>query len=170
MTKHVLFSLIFLLGGVCFGQDSDISNNEAPATKADVPFSIVDEVPVYPGCEGSDNKILKKCMSDKINQFVSDNFNMKMVESLQLKPGKYRTALQFKIDKEGNVVDVRARNVNGSEEIEREAIRVASLFPKMKPGIQRGKPVGVLYALPIIFTVEPPAKIQRRKQKKVKNG
>ncbi len=171
MTRQILFPLIFLMGSVCFGQDSNTSNIEDPETEADVPFAVVDEVPLYPGCEGSDNKIRKKCTSDKISQFVSDNFNMKLVESLRLKPGKYRTAVHFKIDKEGNVVDVSARNVNGSEEIEREAIRVVSLFPKMKPGIQRGKTVGVLYGLPIIFEVEPPAKIQRRKQqKKVKNG
>lgn len=166
MIKHILYSLIFILGGVCFGQDSDTSNGEAPEAEADVPFSVVDEVPIFPGCEGSANKILKKCMSDKIGQFVSDNFNMRMVESLQLKPGKYRTAVQFKIDKQGNVVDVKARNENGSEEIEQEAVRVASMIPTMKPGIQRGKAVGVLYALPIIFIIEPPAKVSRAKKKK----
>jgi protein TonB len=135
--------------------------------EADVPFAVIDNVPIYPGCDGAENEILKKCMVDKIGQLVSENFNMKLVESLQLKPGKYRTAVQFKIDKEGTVVDVRARNTNGSEAVEKEAMRVVSLIPNMKPGIQRGKAVAVLYALPIIFEIEPPKRVQRRKQQSV---
>jgi protein TonB len=166
MIRHILCSLFIFFGSICYSQDTNSSNNDITIEEADVPFAVIDEVPVYPGCEGTNNEVLKKCMSDKIGLFVSENFNMKLLESLPLKPGKYRTAVQFKIDKEGSVVDVRARNTNGSIEVEEEAIRVVSLIPKMKPGIQRGKTVGVLYALPIIFEVEPPAKINRRKQQK----
>jgi len=35
-----------------------------------------------------------------------------------------------------------------------EAIRVAGLLPKMKPGMQRGNPVKVTFNQPIIFKVE----------------
>lgn len=170
MTCRIFFVLLFSISGICTAQDDEITKVNNALEEADVPFSVIDNVPVYPGCDGSDNEILKKCMVDKISQLVSENFNMKLVESLQLKPGKYRTAVQFKIDKEGSVVDVRARNTNESEAVEQEAVRVVSLIPRMKPGIQRGKAVGVLYALPIIFEVKQPAKIQRRKQqKKVEN-
>ncbi|MGA9324525.1 MAG: energy transducer TonB, partial [Salegentibacter sp.] len=35
-----------------------------------------------------------------------------------------------------------------------EAARVINSLPKMQPGKQRGKPVGVMYSLPIIFQVQ----------------
>jgi protein TonB len=38
--------------------------------------------------------------------------------------------------------------------LEKEAIKVVSSLPKMIPGKQRGKAVGVLYSLPILFQVE----------------
>jgi protein TonB len=136
--------------------------------EADVPFATIENVPVYPGCLGTDNLALKKCMSENISRVVSENFDMKLVKSLDLKPKRYRIAVQFKIDKQGNVVNVRSRA--DREELEAEAIRVVSLLPQMKPGKQRGKEVGVLYALPIIFEVEPSAKEERRmKRKKTRN-
>jgi protein TonB len=50
------------------------------------------------------------------------------------------------------VVDVRARAPH--PRLEQEAIDVVKALPKMTPGMQRGQPVGVLYALPILFQVE----------------
>ncbi|WP_457610622.1 energy transducer TonB, partial [Lutibacter sp.] len=38
--------------------------------------------------------------------------------------------------------------------LQAEAIRVIKLLPKMIPGKQRGRPVGVKYSLPIAFKVE----------------
>ena len=38
--------------------------------------------------------------------------------------------------------------------LQQEAIRVVKLLPKMIPGKQRGRPVGVKYSLPIAFKVE----------------
>ncbi|HBO29337.1 MAG TPA: energy transducer TonB, partial [Leeuwenhoekiella sp.] len=38
--------------------------------------------------------------------------------------------------------------------LEQEAARVIKLLPQMTPGMQRGKAVGVLYSLPIVFQVQ----------------
>lgn len=135
---------------------------------ADVPFATIENVPVYPGCTGDNNLYLKRCMSGKIQEFVEQNFNMEMIKSLNLPPRRYRIAVQFKVDREGNVVDIRSRA--DREELENEAIRVVSGLPKMKPGRQRGKEVGVLYALPIIFEIAPPTRDDRKaKRAKRKN-
>ena len=56
------------------------------------------------------------------------------------------------IDKEGNVVDVNARAPH--PKLKEEAERLAKMLPKMVPGRQRGKPVGMKYTLPISFTLE----------------
>ena len=58
----------------------------------------------------------------------------------------------FKIDKNGNVVNIEARSPH--KRLRDEAIRVISLLPKMEPGKQQGKAVKVRYAVPIAFKVE----------------
>ncbi|MBL4723919.1 MAG: energy transducer TonB, partial [Lutibacter sp.] len=52
----------------------------------------------------------------------------------------------------GNIVNIEARAPH--KKLKEEAIRVVKLLPKMMPGRQRGKPVGVKYGLPIVFKVD----------------
>ncbi|MCF6223625.1 MAG: energy transducer TonB [Flavobacteriaceae bacterium] len=117
----------------------------------DVPFAIIENVPVYPGCKGT-NEQKKKCMVAKITKLVGRKYNTGLAGDLGLSPGKKRVYVQFKIDKTGKVVDVRARGPH--KRLEKEAIRVVNMIPKMTPGKQRGRPVGVKYTLPITLIVE----------------
>lgn len=119
---------------------------------ADVPFAVIENVPIYPGCEnekGNDAK--KKCMSSKISEFINKKFDTNLASDLGLE-GRQRIAVQFKIDKSGKVIDVRARAPH--PRLEKEAISVVQSLPSMTPGKQRGKPVGVLYSLPIVFDIQ----------------
>ncbi|GAB5401721.1 MAG: hypothetical protein Aureis2KO_33060 [Aureisphaera sp.] len=119
---------------------------------ADVPFAVIENVPVYPGCENAgNNEAKKKCMSDKVQKFVQKKFDTELANDLGLE-GRQRISVQFKIDRNGNIVNVRARAPH--PRLEQEAIKVVKALPKMTPGRQRGKAVGVLYALPILFQVE----------------
>lgn len=119
---------------------------------ADVPFAVIENVPIYPGCEnekGNDAK--KRCMSTKISEFINKKFDTNLASDLGLE-GRQRIAVQFKIDKNGKVIDVRARAPH--PRLEKEAVSVVQSLPNMTPGKQRGKPVGVLYSLPIIFDIQ----------------
>ncbi|MGO3181378.1 MAG: energy transducer TonB [Aequorivita sp.] len=119
---------------------------------ADVPFAVIENVPIYPGCENEKgNAAKKKCMSTKISQFINKKFDTNLASDLGLE-GRQRIAVQFKIDKNGKVVDVRARAPH--PRLEKEALSVVSRLPDMTPGKQRGKPVGVLYSLPIVFDIQ----------------
>lgn len=119
---------------------------------ADVPFAVIENVPIYPGCENAgNNNAKKKCMSDKIAKFVNKKFDTELANDLGLE-GRQRISVQFKIDNKGNIVNVRARAPH--PRLEQEAIKVVKALPKMTPGKQRGKAVGVLYALPILFQIE----------------
>ena len=119
---------------------------------ADVPFAVIENVPIYPGCENAGNNDAKKqCMSEKISKFVNKKFDTELAGELGLS-GRQRIAVQFKIDRNGNVVNVRARAPH--PRLEQEAIKVVQALPKMTPGKQRGKAVGVLYSLPILFAVQ----------------
>ena len=119
---------------------------------APVPFAVIEDVPIYPGCEiYEENDKRKSCLAEKVMVFVQQGFNTDLASELGL-DGRQRISVQFKIDRNGDVVDVRARAPH--PRLEQEAIALVSSLPKMVPGKQRGKPVGVLYALPILFQVE----------------
>lgn len=115
-----------------------------------VPFSVIDEAPVYPGCDG-DNEERKGCMSSAISNLIAENFNTAMAKNLNL-TGRQRIMVQFKIDDAGNVVDIKARAPH--PDLETETIRTIKQIPKMEPGKQKGKPAAVIYSLPIIFEID----------------
>ncbi|MDC0570799.1 energy transducer TonB [Flavobacteriaceae bacterium] len=117
----------------------------------EVPFSVIENVPEYPGCERGSNADKRKCMSEKIAKFVQRKFNTDLAGDLGLS-GRQRISVIFKIDKNGNVTGVRSRAPH--PRLEKEAARVINMLPKMKPGRQRGKPVIVPYSLPITFQVQ----------------
>ena len=117
----------------------------------EVPFSVIENVPIFPGCEKGNNAAKKKCMSEKISKFIQRKFNTDLAQDLGLE-GVQRVIVVFKIDKKGDITGVRARAPH--PKLEAEAARVVNLLPKMKPGRQRGKPVTVPYSLPIKFQIE----------------
>jgi protein TonB len=118
----------------------------------DVPFLVIEDVPVFPGCKGN-NEELRACFSEQVSKFVSKKFDSELASDLGLSPGSIQKIfVVFKIDKNGDIVDIKARAPH--KKLQAEAIRVVKLLPKMIPGKQRGRPVGVKYGLPIVFRVE----------------
>lgn len=127
---------------------------EAPVEEeiTDVPFAVIENVPIFPGCENlANNEQRKKCMSDKVQEFVQRRFNTDLGAQLGLS-GVNRVIVVFKIDKNGNITDIRSRAPH--PRLEQEAARVINALPKMQPGKQRGKAVAVSYSLPIVFQVQ----------------
>ena len=117
-----------------------------------VPFEFIEDVPIFPGCEDMESNVArKKCMSQKITQFVNSRFNKNLGERAGVK-GINRINVAFQIDKNGNIIDVQTRAPHPL--LEEEAKRVINALPKMEPGKQRGKPVAVSYYLPIVFQVD----------------
>ncbi len=144
------------------------SNDNTQKEPEDQPFAIIEQVPKYPGCFQETNLELKKCMSDNIKTVIHKNFNTTLANSLRLN-GLQRITVMFKINKEGYVTGIRARAPHPI--LEKEAIRVVKLLPKMIPGKQKGKEVGVIYTLPIIFRVNDDNKEERkRKNRRNKNN
>ncbi|WMI69401.1 energy transducer TonB [Mangrovimonas sp. YM274] len=118
----------------------------------EVPFAVIENVPVFPGCENEKgNNAKKACMSEKISKFVNKKFNTDLASELGLS-GRQRINVIFKIDKNGEITNIMARAPHPG--LEKEAKRVIGLLPKMKPGMQRGKAVTVPYSLPILFQVQ----------------
>lgn len=116
----------------------------------DVPFSVIEDAPVYPGCKGSKAE-KKKCFQEAIIKHISKNFNTDLSQELGLEAGKKKVYVVFRIDYKGQVANIQARGPHSR--LEKEAIRVLKLLPQMEPAKQRGKPVGVSYSLPITLEV-----------------
>ncbi len=124
---------------------------EDEKVEEDIPFSIIEDPPVYPGCKGTKEE-KKKCMQEKIAEHISKNFNTGLSQDLGLSPGKKKVYVIFKIDKTGKITNARARGPH--KRLEKEALRVVNMLPKLSPGKQRGIPVGVSYTLPITLQVQ----------------
>ena len=61
-----------------------------------------------------------------------------------------RVIVQFIIDERGNISKpIILRSIN--PELDKEALRIVSLMPQWKPGMQKGEPVSVKFTVPIVF-------------------
>ncbi len=119
--------------------------------KNEVPYTVIDEVPVFPGCDSQADEAGKKvCFNEGISNFVVKNFNADLAKTLDLK-GSVKIFVFFKIDRQGNITEAKARAPK--PELEVEAVRVVNMLPKMTPGMHDGKAVNVPYYLPIKFEI-----------------
>ena len=112
----------------------------------EVPFAVVEQVPIFPGCSGN-NTTLIDCFKSKMTQHVKNN--LKYPERAIENNMYGKVFVMFTIDKEGNITDIRSRGPY--KILESEAERIINLLPKMEPAKQRGRPVKISYSLPITF-------------------
>lgn len=132
---------------------STLTPIEKPNTPDEIDFILIENVPIYPGCEDKiGNNARKKCMSNAITKLVQRQFNGSKIALQHGLKGKQRISVQFVIDNTGKVSEIKTRASH--TELEMEAKRVINKIPKMQPGKQRDKPVGVRYTIPIIFVAQ----------------
>ena len=114
-----------------------------------VPFHLVEQIPLFEACK--DTPIIKqsKCFEQQMTKHIIRNFDYPKGAIQKGIEGK--VLVQFTIDKEGNVIDIKKKGPQGGEILESEAQRLISLLPKFIPGTHKGNLVNVKYALPIIF-------------------
>ncbi|PWL39378.1 energy transducer TonB [Flagellimonas aquimarina] len=115
-----------------------------------VPFAVIENVPVFPGCENLNTEEERKaCFSKKVQEHIKENFRYPPAALEMRITGK--VYVQFVIDSQGRVKNIEKRGPDRL--LEKEAVRIIAALPTVKPGIQRGKPVKVKYAIPINFVV-----------------
>lgn len=102
-------------------------------------FTVVEEMPLFPGGDG---ELLK---------FIAKSIKYPVIAQENGIQG--RVICSFVINRDGAVVDAEVmRGVDPS--LDKEALRVIGTMPKWKPGKQRGKPVRVKYTVPITFRLQ----------------
>ncbi len=116
-----------------------------------IPFGVIEQVPVYPGCENLTKEEQKKCFTDKVTKHVMENFNPKVTDALKL-TGRLKINTMFTISNNGKVEEIKVRAPHPA--LEKESLRVINMLPNMTPGMQSGKAVNAVFSLPIIFEIK----------------
>nr|WP_299073540.1 energy transducer TonB [uncultured Allomuricauda sp.] len=125
--------------------DIEVADNDIPD---EVSFIVIEDVPIFPGCEGADDK--RACFQEMMQKHIRKNF--RYPEPAQEMGLQGRVNLVFTIQKDGSINDVKMRGPH--KILETEAARIISKLPKMTPGKQRGTPVKVPFAIPITFKLQ----------------
>ena len=100
-------------------------------------FMVVENMPEFPG---GDLGLMKYIQKNVRYPAIAKEYNI---------TGK--VYISFIVDKQGSVTNVKV--VRGVDKnLDEEAVRVVKSLPKYKPGKQRGKPVRVMFTIPINFT------------------
>ncbi|EDP94981.1 tonB protein, putative [Kordia algicida OT-1] len=120
--------------------------------KAVVPFAVVTEAPRFRKCKKITGKELKECFEKTLDAYISKT----LVYPKEYKTEAIETKVYviFNIDREGKIVKIRTRSKRKDKELfEKEAIRVISNIPKLKPARQKGEKVTVSYSKVIYFSL-----------------
>ncbi len=141
---------------------ADISQEGVKETEVPTP-AVIDEGKqiVEEKKEDDENKIFDKVEIEaafpggdsKWRQFLERNLNANVPVDNQAPEGTYTTVVQFVVDKEGNISDVRAMTNHGYG-MEEEAMRVIRKGPKWTPAVQNGRQVKAYRKQPITFQVQ----------------
>lgn len=114
-----------------------------------VPFAVIENVPVFPGCEEGTKTERKACFQEKLQEHVLKHFTYPEIAREMGIQGK--VFVTFYIDSKGLVTGIKTRGPDHL--LEAEAERIIASLPQMIPGNQRGKPVKVPYSIPIVFKI-----------------
>jgi len=114
----------------------------------EVPFSVIENVPVFPGCENETDK--KACFQSMMQKHVQRT--QRYPEAAVDIGAEGRVSVMFTIQKDGSISNVKMRGPH--QLLEKEAARIIGKLPKMTPGKQRGRAVRVPFSIPITFKLQ----------------
>lgn len=118
-----------------------------------IPFAVIEDVPVFPGCEGANDK--KACFQEQMQKHIRKHF--RYPEIAQEMGVQGRVNVMFVIQKDGSIGGIRMRGPD--KNLEAEALRIINLLPNITPGRLRGRPVKVPFSIPITFHLQKPIQI-----------
>ncbi|WP_405410749.1 TonB family protein [Maribacter sp. Asnod1-A12] len=129
------------------GDDSDVEE-ERYLNEGDIPFAVVDEVPIFPGCEEADDK--RACFNEKMQQHIGKHFNYPKAAVDANIEG--RVSAMFLITPEGTIENIKMRGPD--KLLEDEVERIINRLPEMTSGKHKGKAVNVPYSIPVNFKLQ----------------
>ena len=132
---------------------SILSFKEGKTVVATNPKLNSESIPIFPGCDNSKEiKEAQKCFSIGVQKHFARKFNTSLPNRLGLSSGRKKVLIAFKINKDGDVTDIKVKAPH--KKIKKEVIRVIKKLPKMNPGVQNGKKIDVKYSIPFTLIVK----------------
>lgn len=118
-------------------EDGDLPEMQTGIAQ-EAPLQIAEQMPEFPGGQ------------EALMKYISANINYP--EDMAEAGVGGKVFIEFVVRADGSITDVRVlRGVPGGPSLDREAVRVVKAMPKWNPGKQSGKPVDVIYRLPVMF-------------------
>ncbi|MEM8906689.1 MAG: TonB family protein [Bacteroidota bacterium] len=111
-------------------------------------FTVVEQMPRFPGCERLGPTAAESCAKKRLADFIDRH--LRYPKHLGQVHIEGVVVVRFVVDKTGKIKDIEiVRSLHA--DLDQEAKRVVEQMPRWIPGTQRGKPVEVVYNLPIRF-------------------
>jgi len=118
-------------------QDSSVKVPEGETDTSEIIFQVVEEQAQFPGG------------IDSLYRYLAEN--LKYPEDA--KPYSGTVYVEFIIEKDGRVTNVKARHSITHPSLDKAAIEAVMGMPKWKPGRQRGLAVRTIHILPVQFNL-----------------
>lgn len=156
--KHIIFKYLdnyeWKLGIVDLKDTkfSDLSNIDSTITAMEPPKEPIQEVFVK-----VENPAQFLGGSSAWKRYVEKNLNIQKIKDTGAPDSTYVVKIQFLVDKEGNISEIKALN-NPGFGIAEEAVRVIKNSAPWKPAVQNGKPVVYRVVQGITFQITPSSK------------
>ena len=131
--RKVFFIAIMAL--VCLQAQAQ---KEAPVEKKKDVFTIVEQMPEFPGGPAALLQYLNK--------------HIKYPETAQEEALEGKVYVKFVVNEDGTISDAKVQKPVGNG-FDEEALRVVSEMPAWKPGKQNGRAVNVYFQLPVVFKI-----------------
>ncbi|GIZ14904.1 energy transducer TonB [Capnocytophaga catalasegens] len=114
----------------------------------EIPFAVIEDKPTFEVCKNlPKGKQQEDCFKKTLDSHVQKHFRYpEIAQEMQIQG---RVTVLFRINKDGSVTVTGVRGPDKA--LEAEARRIIEKLPNFIPGKQRGKPVAVTYAYPIMF-------------------
>jgi protein TonB len=136
--KKISILLLLCLPFFASAQDKvdEIMLKPSDTSEKDKVVTFTETMPEFPGG------------TEALYRYISKE--VKYPENLKKLKIEARVISRFIINKEGGIENIQIVN-KVEQEFAEETVRVLSKMPKWSPGLQMGKPVNVIFTLPISF-------------------
>jgi len=126
---------------------TDNSSSEKPTGLSEEQAAELEKVPVFKDCNPEwSNEVLKTCFKYQMMKYISESYNYPRKAINQGLEGK--VYVFFVVEKSGELSGIEVQTKTYPL-LDLEAIRVISETPKLRPAMQRGKPVRISFTQPI---------------------
>ena len=129
----------------------EVAENAEEYADEAVPFAVVEQIPLFEACKKVERKEQINCFQEEISNHIKKE--LKYPKEAKKDKIEDRVITIFEFDKNGKVTNIQVKGKKSDYKalFEAEAKRIIQTLPQFSPGLQRGKPVAVKYAIPITF-------------------